>query len=216
MNKPPVTFYFWILYFTIILVLSSLFFKIVFGEPDYTETEIVETKVVGTEYEWDSFDETMKILKESPDTLHLRVCRQVPTSPLCTDPELMEIFNKHAKRTGVPNWVLIWIAFSESKIGTAFSKLNNHECRETTFNWFGLKGRHDGLKARRDQKIGKGCYLYKFESLDDAVGSFANTLSVGYGECFKRKDPVYCMAFNYVWDPNIAEPDWQRRVNIFK
>lgn len=58
-----------------------------------------------------------------------------------------------------------------------------------------------------------GCWLYEFASIEEGFIGLANTLHQWYIEygC----DTLECLSYKYVWDPNISEKSWIRRVQYF-
>ena len=79
------------------------------------------------------------------------------------------------------------------------------------------KKKTDDGKSVRDQKIpdANGCYLYKFESIDDYWISKVNTIRYGYKGCINSNTPIKCLSFAYVGDRNVAEQSWINNVSIF-
>lgn len=155
--------------------------------------------------------------REDPDsvkTLHQEICQIQPKSPLCTDIRSLEILNTIATRKWVPTRLMLWIYNAESSLWINFNK---KECY-AYYNWAGLKGKMDDsgkvtMYATNRKKPDKnGCWLYRFSSWEEAVNSLANTLSIGYRAC---KMKTRCIAYDYVWKPDIAEESWIRNVEIF-
>lgn len=149
------------------------------------------------------------------DHLQKKVCLYAPLSTACTDPSVLAIFRREASRVWVPTEILLGIGHAESRLGVDFNTQNRVGCRSESHNWFWLKARHNGIKAIKDQNIGRGCWLYRFESLEDAIISIANVVGVGYRGCFTKRDPIHCMSYRYVWDANVPETSWIQRVKIF-
>lgn len=112
---------------------------------------------------------------------------------------------------GVPFWIALWIMNAESTLGKNYAKW----CNSTYNNWWGIKWKKldDGTNVK-DQPIpdANGCWMYRFDSMDDYFQSKANTLWIGYKACFSRDNPIRCISFAYVWDPNIAETSWINNV----
>ena len=104
---------------------------------------------------------------------------------------------------------------AESTIGKHYAK----GCNASYNNWGGIKWKKldDGTNVK-DQKIPdeNGCWVYKFESMEDYFISKANTLSIGYKTCFTQNKETYsqvkCISFAYVGNPNIAEESWIKNV----
>lgn len=114
--------------------------------------------------------------------------------------------------------ILLGITNAESSLGTAYARNNKWGFCTGYNNLGGIKWRKtDEGGSVKDQKIPdvNDCYLYKFESIDDYWISKVNTVRYGYKGCIDRKDPVKCMSYPYVWDPNVAEQSWINNVSVF-
>ena len=154
---------------------------------------------------------TASPVNDSTD-IRLRICKKVPTSPLCNE-ENFEMAKAIAYKKALI-WAIadreeffrvgIGIMNSESTLGTNYAR----SCDSTYNNFWGIKWRIlDTGEAVHDQTIPQnGCYLYKFNTLEDYFGSKFNSLWKGYGKCFKTKDPVHCISGYYVWKP--YSPTW--------
>lgn len=125
----------------------------------------------------------VSVFEEDPDSvenIHEEICQAVPKSPLCDDIEDLRTVDSMAKKKGVPTRLLIGIWNAESTIGTNF----NRPVCYSYYNWAGLKGKKfdDGrvemYAADRRKPDANGCWLYKFESWEDGVNSFLNTLAI--------------------------------------
>lgn len=104
--------------------------------------------------------------------------------------------------------------FAESTLGTNYNK---PACKSYN-NPYGIKGRkydngkvewYTKTKGRADSN---GCWLYKFDSIDEATYSLANTISIGYKGC---NNSVRCLSYSYVGHPDVAEESWIKRVSQF-
>jgi len=156
--------------------------------------------------------------------VRMLICKKVPNSPLCNKENYemaQAIAYKKALIWGIDDKekffrVGIGIMNSESTLWTKYA----WTC-DSSYNNFGwIKYRIlDTWEAVRDQKIPQGknnwCWVYKFATMEDYFGSKYNSLWKWYGACFKKKDAVNCIAFAYVWNPNVAETSWQANVNVF-
>lgn len=157
----------------------------------------------------------------SLEDTRMLICKKVPTSPLCNKENFemaQAISYRKALIWGVDDKekffrVGIGIMFAESTLWTKFA----WTCDSSYNNFWWIKYRIlDTWEAVRDQKIPQnGCWVYKFATLEDYFGSKYNSLGKGYGSCFKKKDAVNCIAYAYVWNPNVAETSWQNNVNTF-
>lgn len=148
------------------------------------------------------------------EILHDEICDHVPSSLLCTDYDFLERVNKIAEDKNVPVRLLIGVWNAESTLGTHFNK----PICSTYHNWAGLKWRKfdDGhvemFAINRKKPDENGCWLYKFDDLEQATQSLANTIALWYKGCNMKTE---CIAYDFVWDPNIAEPSWISRVSKF-
>lgn len=134
-------------------------------------------------------------------------------SPLCWDRDLFYKGKQIFESRWVPFDIALWIMNAESNVGSSYAGT----CTTEYNNWWGIKRRKldDGTSVR-DQKIPNNwCRLYKFDSVEDYFTSKANTLWIGYKACFSKADPVRCISYAYVGDPNVAEANWIRNVLSF-
>ncbi len=138
-----------------------------------------------------------------------RICQK--GSPMCNDWKLYNTAKNIFEARWVPFWIALGIMNAESTLGKNYASW----CDASYNNWWGIKWRilDDGTSVK-DQSIPdkNGCWVYRFDSLEDYFKSKANTLGIGYKECFKRSKPITCIAYPYVWDPNVAEPSWIQNV----
>lgn len=154
------------------------------------------------------------------DELFANVCNAKPSSPICDRATFDRLYKITEDRLPWKNFfpILLGITNAESSIWTAYSK-NNKGWFCTGYNnlgWIKWKKTDDG-KSIRDQKIpdSNGCYLYKFESIDDYWISKVNTIRYGYKGCVNSTTPIKCMSYAYVGDRNVSEASWVRNVSIF-
>jgi hypothetical protein len=146
-------------------------------------------------------------------TLHEEICATRSNSPFC-DMETLRMVQSIAESKWVPVRLVIWVSFAESSLATNYNK---PACAKYNNHWW-LKGKmNDNGKVEmyavnRKKPDKNGCYLYKFSSLEEWVRSFVNTISIGYKTCENR---THCLAFSYVWKPEIAEESWKRNVAKF-
>lgn len=219
-NKPTIPGYIiffiicaWVVAIALVLSVATR----VFGETE--TTKIMPTIVKWEHYEWTWEDEVLKIVSEPIkdtriETLHAKICKRTSKSPLCEDIEILRRIDSIAKEKGVPTWLIIWIMHSESTLATHYNK----PICSTYNNPFWIKWRkYDTGKVvwytkAKGKPDNNGCWLYKFNSIDEATYSLANTISIGYKGC---NNSVRCLAFAYVGDPNVAEESWIKRVNQF-
>lgn len=180
-----------------------------------------ETVVKWELYEWSNDDEIVRLLREaelpkdySVQNLHSKICKTTEKSPLCEDIEILRRIDSIAREKWVPTGLIIGIMFAESTLATNYNK---PACAHYN-NPFGIKGRkydtgkvewYTKTKGRADSNW---CWLYKFDSIDEATYSLANTISIGYKAC---NNSVRCLAYSYVWHPEVAEESWMNRVNKF-
>lgn len=180
-------------------------------------TEPVETIVVGEEIEWTHYDEFNRIYNQTAtidiQTLHSKICNTRKDSPLCEDIEILKRIDTIAKSKGVPTGLIIWIMNAESSLSTHFNK----EACKTRNNPYWIKGRkYDNGKTEwyhnKRWPDPDGCYLYAFDSIDEATYSLANTISIWYKGC---NNDVVCLSYKYVGDPEKSEISWVNRVSKF-
>ena len=127
-------------------------------------------------------------------------------SPLCNNWELYNSGKNIFESKGVSWSIALGIMFAESHIGANYAGT----CNESWNNWGWIKWRiQDDWTAIKDQPIpnGWGCWLYKFDNVNDYFNSKANTL-LKYKSCFSQERPIRCISFRYVGDPNVAEQSW--------
>jgi len=154
------------------------------------------------------------------DELFKSVCDAKPSSPICDRATFDRLYKITEERLPWKNFfpILLGITNAESSLGTAYAK-NNKGWFCTWYNnlgWIKWKKTDDG-KSVRDQKIPdtNGCYLYKFDSIDDYWISKVNTIRFGYKGCVNSTTPIKCMSYAYVGDRNVAEISWINNVSIF-
>ncbi len=154
------------------------------------------------------------------DELFKKVCKSKPPSPICDRATFDRLYKITEERLPWKNFfpILLGITNAESSLGTAYAK-NNKGWYCTGYNNLGwIKYRKtDDWKSVRDQKIPdtNGCYLYKFDSIDDYWISKVNTIRYGYKGCVNSTTPIKCMSYAYVGDRNVAETSWINNVSIF-
>lgn len=226
-NKQPI----WFLLLTLFCILSILITFVsfvVFGDScEALSCGSIkwETVVANSEYEWTYDDAIWKLIEEAKitpetikenniETLHAKICQTTSKSPLCEDIEILRRIDTIGREKWVPAWLLVGIMFAESTLATNYNK---PACKSYN-NPYWIKGRkydngkvewYTKTKGRADSN---GCWLYKFDSIDEATYSLANTISLGYGKC---KNDVRCISFAYVWHPEVAEQSWINRVSQF-
>jgi hypothetical protein len=221
-NKPS-----WFLLFTVFAIaciLIAFVATIVFWDSCQSlscGTIKWETVVANSEYIWDESDELIRLLREAElpkdyDTqkLHAKICKTTLKSPLCEDIEILRRIDTIGREKWVPVWLLVGIMFAESTLGTNYNK---PACKSYN-NPYWIKGRkydtgkvewYTTTKGRADSN---GCWLYKFDSIDEATYSLANTISIGYAGC---NNSVRCLSRKYVGHPDIEEESWINRVSLF-
>ena len=157
---------------------------------------------------------------EELERLNKEVCKKNINSPICERETFYRLYKITEDRLPWKNFfpILLGITNAESSLGTAYAK-NNKGWYCTGYNNLGwIKYRKtDDWKSVRDQKIPdtNGCYLYKFDSIDDYWISKVNTIRYGYKGCVNSTTPIKCMSYAYVGDRNVAETSWINNVSIF-
>ena len=130
-------------------------------------------------------------------------------SPLCWNRDLFRISKEEFESKWVPHEIALGIMLAESHIWINYAGT----CNQSWNNWWWIKWKLTDIGWRvKDQIIPNNwnnqpwwCWLYKFDSLQEYFRSKANTLSIWYGECFKRDNPITCISRNYVWRSDVAE-----------
>lgn len=154
--------------------------------------------------------------------LRAEICDKVPSSPACKHPEVLELIDTVATKHNVPTRLITGIYFAES---TLWINFNKEPCSQY-HNWAWLKWRKfkDGrpteyYQANRRKPDSNGCWLYKFESFEQATESLALTLSRWYHTCFRDnklpENQTKCISYAYVWAPDVPEQSWINRVSLF-
>ena len=157
---------------------------------------------------------------EELERLNKEVCKKNINSPICDRETFYRLYKITEERLPWKNFfpILLGITNAESSLGTAYAK-NNKGWYCTGYNnlgWIKYRKTDDG-KSVRDQKIpdANGCYLYRFDSIDDYWISKVNTIRYGYKGCVNSTTPIKCMSYAYVGDRNVSEASWVRNVSIF-
>ena len=155
------------------------------------------------------------------DMLHSQVCNIQINSPLCKDRQLFDrLYHLTEERLPWKNFypILLGITNAESSLWLNFAKDRVGGTCTGRNNWGWIKWKKsDSWESIKDQPIPDqyGCYLYKFESIEDYWISKVNTIRYGYKGCIDSPTPVRCMSFAYVGDRNVAEVSWIKNVSIF-
>lgn len=198
---------------SVFLLLVALWLLVYWSKSE-ASTQIEETIVVGEEKEWTHYDEFNRIYEQSDIyILHKDICKTVPKSPLCSDFELLKRVDDIAKSKNVPTRLLIGITYAESHVGIAF---NRPACKEY-HNWSWTKWRkHNDWRVEwftKNRKADeKGCWLFRFESVEQGFESLANTISIGYAKC---ENNARCISGSYVGSPAVQEESWIANVGKF-
>lgn len=154
------------------------------------------------------------------DELFKSVCDAKPSSPICDRATFYRLYKITEERLPWKNFfpILLGITNAESSLGTAYAKNNKGWFCTWYNNLWGIKHKKtDDWKSVKDQKIPdtNGCYLYKFDSIEDYWISKVNTIRYGYKGCVNSTTPIKCMSYAYVGDRNVAEISWINNVSIF-
>ena len=219
----------WFLLFSAIctILLVILLYNVVFGDSCQAQScgaETMPTVVANSEEIWTTDHELIKLLEEAEitpetiknnniETLHAKICKTTSKSPLCEDIEILRRIDSIAKEKWVPTGLIIGIMHAESSLSTNYNK----PICKTRNNPYWIKGRKFDNGKTVMYNNGKGrdsdwCYLYHFDSIDEATYSLANTISIGYKGC---NNSVRCLSRKYVGDPEVEEESWIGRVNKF-
>lgn len=154
------------------------------------------------------------------DELFKSVCKAKPSSPICDRATFDRLYKITEERLPWKNFfpILLGITNAESSLGTAYAKDNKGWFCTWYNNLWGIKWKKtDDWKSVRDQKIpdSNGCYLYKFDSIDDYWISKVNTIRFGYKGCVNSKTPIDCIGRYYVQWNGLSKQNWNRNVSIF-
>ena len=154
------------------------------------------------------------------DELFKSVCDTKPSSPICDRATFDRLYKITEDRLPWNNFfpILLGITNAESSLGTAYAKNNKGWFCTGYNNLWGIKWKKtDDWKSVRDQKIpdSNGCYLYKFDSIDDYWISKVNTIRFGYKGCVNSKTPVDCIGRYYVQWNGLSKLNWNKNVSIF-
>lgn len=167
---------------------------------------------------WDKQD---NLITDRDRLLMSRVCKygriDGKISPLCDNRDMYMSGKKIFADRGVPRDIALGVMFAESHIWSNRA----WTCNESWNNRWGIKYRIlDDWSRMKDQQIPNDwnwnkwwCRLYKFDSINDYFISKANTFTK-YSWCFTQDKPITCMAYNYVWNPKVAEKSWIYRVSL--
>lgn len=204
MNKIP-PFNYFLVFVTIIILWTFLAF-VVFGEQ--------ETPVEDTDKLIELLESVHTPRVTTMEELHEEICQKVPESPLCGDIELLRRIDSIGREKGVPTRLLIGIMFAESTLNTHFNK---PACAHYN-NPYWIKWRkydtgkvvwYTKTKGKPDEN---GCWLFRFDSIEQATYSLANTISLWYWKC---KNNVVCISFAYVGNPEVSEKSWVNRIEMW-
>lgn len=137
-------------------------------------------------------------------------------SLLCNDRPLFDILLSISSRYHVPVWMMVGIMYKESNLWLSYHAGNRADCRENTNNRWWMKMNHTSAGAKKQNTIGKGCRLQKYDTIEEWFTSLARTIWIWYKGCFDKADPVTCIAFKYVGNPKVAEKWWVDVVKSFR
>lgn len=158
---------------------------------------------------------------EKLSQLHQNVCKKQINSPLCKDRELFDrLYQLTEERLPWKNFypILLGITNAESSLWLSYAKDRVWWTCAGRNNWWWIKWKiNDDGSRQKDQSIPDqyGCYLYKFNSIEEYWISKVNTVRFWYKWCVDHATPIRCMSYAYVGDRNVAEESWIRNVSIF-
>lgn len=153
--------------------------------------------------------------------LHDKVCKKQINSPLCNDMALFDrLYRITEERLPWKSFypILLGITNAESSLWLNFAKDRVWGTCAGRNNWWWVKWRKtDTWESVKDQKIPDefGCYLYKFDSIEDYWISKVNTIRFWYKGCVDSLTPIKCLSYAYVWDRYVPEKSWIKNVSIF-
>lgn len=140
-----------------------------------------------------------------------KICNRASKSPLCNNEKMYNMIKSISDQYDVPMWLMLGIMSKESWFGTLWASQNTADCRETTYNRHWSKANNTPKWTIRENKIWYGCWLNKYDSLEEWTTSLARTIWVWYKKCLENKTPesiAICISYKYVWQPNISEKTW--------
>lgn len=157
-------------------------------------------------------------------------------SPLCNNWDLFYILKKITDER-IPNgwqWfnIMVWVSYAESHIwvnyardsvwGTCYGRNNwgwakyminddNTRIYRSLVNSYG-SATINGRVAFVDMY---GCNLFPFKTIADYWISKSNWFRFWYASCINSKQPIKCLSYKYVGNPNVSEDSWVNRVSLF-
>lgn len=152
--------------------------------------------------------------KEARYGLYSKICQERKDSSFCTDKKLYDKYYDLSLAKWVPPGLVFGIMFAESSLHTNYNKPH---CKDYN-NPFGLKWykrdnwKLDWYPREKHWADKNGCWLYKFETLEEWLNWLLNTISIWYKGC---KMSTRCISYNYVGKPDVAEESWIKRVSLF-
>lgn len=139
------------------------------------------------------------------DYYNKKICKIAEKSKLCNNPKMYNVLEAIAYKNSAPLWIMLGIMWKESRFGTAYHKSNTDDCLANTNNRHWSKANHNGIKAKRTTRVWHGCWLQKYDSIEEWFASLSYTVGVGYKWCMNNSRPAYCMSKLYVGSPDVYE-----------
>lgn len=121
---------------------------------------------------------------------------------------------------------MVGISLAESHVWQNYAKDKVGWTCEWRNNWGGAKYNilDDNSRVYSSPKFGGyntvnrfedsyWCNLFPFDSIEEYWISKANGLRYGYKGCLDSKEPIKCVSYSYVGDPNVSESSWVGNVS---
>jgi len=180
-----------------------------------------------------------KQIKTTKDEILMeRICAVAPNSPLCGKWELYFSLKKITEDRLPPAkygrmWeILLGISFAESHLGQNYAKDNQGGTCYWRNNFGGTKYQINDDNTRvHSRQLNRfnywakyhwrytdqyWCNLFPFESVEEYWITKVNGMRFGYPTCIlNNTKPITCLAYKYVGNPNVAEPNWIKNVSSF-
>lgn len=132
-------------------------------------------------------------------------------SPVCNNWDLYKRLKTISKNKWVEFGLMIWISYAEWHIGANYA---SSKCKGYN-NRSGIKRRKndDGSIDKPKLPDSNGCWIYKFDTIEDYWNSFANSIKMWYID--KQCATPECISQHWVRSDWLVKGTWSRRVKMF-
>lgn len=145
-----------------------------------------------------------------------KICKAAMNSPLCNNQKLRDHLVNKTNQYKVPIWLILGIMAHESKFGTSYHASNSADCRENTNNWWGMKFNWLWERPYKKTKIWSWCRIQKFDTIEDWMTSLVRNIWASWFKwCLDERNPIVCISYRYVWDPNVSEYTRVNHVRLY-